>query len=129
MKRYGDDAAGYSVSFDKTYGSITVKAWGFWSAEIASTFGQNVAQACRAATSSVSLHLDMTDLKPMRDEGQHSFGTLMTALARLDVTSTTIVTGSHLTRLQLIRLAAKHGAAVKDTIRFIQREAREGSTA
>jgi hypothetical protein len=60
----------------------------------------------------------MTRLKPMRDEGQEGFGSLMAALSVLDVSRATVVTSSPLTRLQLLRIAREKAA--KDLVRFVE---------
>jgi hypothetical protein len=52
----------------------------------------------------------MKDLKPMREEGQRSFATLMKSLPSLGISSTSVLTTSHLTKLQLVRLATESGA-------------------
>ena len=54
----------------------------------------------------------MSDLKPMREEGQKSFGTLLRALPTLAVKRASILTSSQLTRLQLVRLAAENATNV-----------------
>jgi hypothetical protein len=110
MDRIGDDHAGFSIGHDPVRGTIEVTAWGFWSAEVATAFATKVLTACREQPGAVSLVLDMRDLKPMREEGQKSFGSLMRSLPGLGVSSATVVTTSHLTKLQLVRLATENGA-------------------
>jgi hypothetical protein len=60
----------------------------------------------------------MTQLKPMRDEGQQSFSTLLRELPSLGIASTTIMTENQLTRLQLRRLVSQFSA--RSTIRFTE---------
>jgi hypothetical protein len=109
MHRFGDDLAGFSIGHDPAAGTVLVTCWGFWNVELAASFGATVAEACRQQRGS-SLTLDMSDLKPMREEGQRSFGSLMRSLPSLGVTRTSVVTTSHLTKLQLMRLATENGA-------------------
>jgi len=109
MKRIGDDQAGFSVAMDTEVGAIRVRGWGFWSVEVASVFAQTVGEACLAGPKGAALLVDMTGLKPMRDEGQQSFGALIAALPRLGIARATVATDSHLTKLQLLRLVTEHG--------------------
>ncbi len=110
MDLYGDDRAGFSVEYDGGTGTVRVKAWGFWNASVASSFGPVVRDACRARPRGTLLELDMSRLKPMRDEGQRSFESLMASVTGLGVKETSILVGSELTRLQLLRLVAGSGA-------------------
>jgi hypothetical protein len=110
MDRIGDDQAGFSVGYDPVRGIILVIAWGFWNAEVAMAFAAKVVSACRERKGATGLLLDMRDLKPMREEGQRSFASLVRSLPGLGVFRTTVVTTSHLTKLQLMRLATENGA-------------------
>lgn len=109
-KQVGDDQSGFSVTFDSSNGAILVRGWGFWNASVAVQFGNAVMDECQQCPRGMALVMDMTDLKPMRDEGQVSFGILMKALPRLGLSKTTVMTSNQLTKLQLIRLAAEFGA-------------------
>ncbi len=117
-QRLGDDRAGFSVVVDDAASTVRVRAWGFWTPEVAGAFGTVVADACRTSPRPSSLHIDMSDLKPMPHEGQRSFGTLMDALPGSNVNSTTVVTSSQLIKLQLLRIASQ--SAAKGTVQFIQ---------
>jgi len=116
MKRVGDDLSGFSTDYDGEVGAVRVRAWGFWSAPIAQAFSQAVSDACRASPKGAPLLMDMTDLKPLREEGQRAFGGLVGCLRELGVSRTTVTTSSHLTKLQLLRLVAEHAA--KDSVEF-----------
>lgn len=109
MDPVGDAQSGFSIGYDPITGTIKVKAWGFWSADVGEQFGERVAEACRRRLTGSRLFLDMTDLKPMRDEGQRAFGALVRALGSLGIARTSIVTTSHMTKLQLVRLATEYG--------------------
>jgi hypothetical protein len=109
MDRIGNDDAGFSVVFDSATGAVCVQAWGFWNAEIAGAFDATVQKVCLTSPKGSSLVMDMSRLKPMREEGQRSFGKLMAALRALGIINTTVVTTSQLTKLQLLRLSAEAG--------------------
>jgi hypothetical protein len=109
MDRTGDDQAGFSVGYDPVRGIILVIAWGFWNADVATAFAPKVATACREQAAT-GLVLDMKDLKPMREEGQRSFATLMKSLPSLGISRASVLTTSHLTKLQLVRLATENAA-------------------
>jgi hypothetical protein len=108
MKRVGDDLSGFSADYDLEVGAVRVRAWGFWSIPIAEAFARTVSEACRAGPKGAQLLMDMTDLKPLREEGQRSFGALVGSLRELGVSRTTVTTASHLTKLQLLRLVAEN---------------------
>jgi len=116
MKRIGNDEAGFTVALDAEAGAIRVRGWGFWSVEVATAFADTVAEACHPRQKGGVLLMDMTGLKPMRDEGQQSFGALMTALPRLGIVRASLLIDSPLTKLQLLRLVTQHGR--KDVVQF-----------
>jgi hypothetical protein len=116
MERIGDDKAGFSVTFDPITNTVSVRAWGFWSVELANAFAKVVIDGCRGAPRGAALVMDMNELKPMRDEGQDSFAAVIKALPILGIASTTITTENQLTKLQLRRLTSQAGA--KSSIQF-----------
>jgi hypothetical protein len=105
MQRIGDDEAGFSVAFDPATRTMRVNAWGFWASGVASSFGKTVVDAGRDAGGVQRFVFDMTRLKPMREEGQVGWSMLVAELPRLGATETMVATGSHLTKMQLLRLA------------------------
>jgi hypothetical protein len=125
MDRVGDDQTGFSVGYDPVGGEVTVTAWGFWSADVAAAFAPKVAATIRALPGEHKVVLDMTELKPMREEGQKSFATLVRALPALGVTRMSIVTSSQLTKLQLVRLVTENATGVSvDWVSSLNRQAR-----
>jgi hypothetical protein len=115
MQRVGDDQSGFSFDLHAEARALQVKAWGFWSVDVATAFGRRVRDACREAPKGVAVDFDMLDLKPLREEGELAFTALVTTLRSMGVTHVSIRTGP-LTKLQLLRLAANSGA--KDFVRF-----------
>jgi len=116
VQRMGDDQAGFSVTFDATTATVRVRAWGFMSPEVAGAFGILVRDSCRISPKRSALVMDMTEIKPMRDEGQGSFRILMDALPSLHMSSTTVLVTSQLVKLQLLRIANQ--SAAKGYLRF-----------
>jgi hypothetical protein len=110
MERVGDELAGFSFGDDEGRGIFQVTGWGFWNAELAIAFGAKIPVAVRQRVGSKRLVFDMSNLKPMRDEGQEACAKVFRSLAGLGVTSMTVVTVSHLMRLQLMRLVTESGA-------------------
>ncbi len=106
MLRVGDDTAGFSVDFTSTDG-IVVNGWGFWDPEVALAFAATVLEACQDQRAGATLTLDMSELKPMREEGQQSFSQVLRSLWQLGISQTSIVTSNPLTKLQLVRLATE----------------------
>lgn len=124
MKRVGDTAAGFSVVFDPESAAVKVRGWGFWSAAISSSFATSVSEVCNANPRGSALVIDMSDLKPLREEGQQAFSMLMRLLRGLGVGKTTVATTSHLTKLQLLRLVADQG--MKDSVQFTNASGEKG---
>jgi hypothetical protein len=110
MQRFGDDSAGFSVD-DPATARILVKGWGFWSVEVASAFAPAVTKACEGRPQGTILILDMSDLKPMREEGQQSFSHLLASLSNLAIAQVSVTTTNPLTKLQLVRLVAESRTA------------------
>jgi hypothetical protein len=121
MKRIGDEKAGFSTDFDASVGAVRVRGWGFWDAKVSDAFATTVADVFRVSPKGSALLMDMADLKPLREEGQRSFGVLIRSLKELGVARTVIATTSHLTRLQLLRLVAENGT--KESVQFTAMDA------
>ncbi len=118
MDRVGDDLAGFSIDYDSTASVVSVRGWGFWSPEVATNFGIRVCEACTNRPKGTRLVLELTALKPMREEGQRSFTSLLAVLSNLRVAATVVATGNHLTKLQLMRLGGAVPAS-KTTVQFV----------
>jgi hypothetical protein len=110
MQRLGNQDDGFEVELHKETHAIRVKAWGFWSAELASKFLPTVVEACQGRVGPLSLLMDARGLKPQREPGQEALAMLMAALPGLGVTGGNVMTDSSLTRLQLLRLAKERSA-------------------
>lgn len=117
-KQVGDATGGFSVQSDVESAEVQVKAWGFWSVDAATAFRTMVLDACTPLTFK-RLLLDFRALKPMRDEGQQGVSAVMAALPRIGIERTTVITSSHLTKLQLLRIVRE--TAAKDRVEFIER--------
>lgn len=107
MQHFGDEGAGFSIEFDVLSGAVGVRAWGFWGADVAKAFGPAVLDACRNRPAGTLVRMDMTALKPMREEGQLAFGSLVAQLPDLGIGQLRIQTESQLMKLQLARIAAE----------------------
>jgi hypothetical protein len=106
-EKVGDDKAGFSV--DLMDGVILVRGWGFWDKELAESFDVTLVGFCRRNPHHGVIKAGFDHLKPLREEGQTSFVKLMQALPDLKITRVDISVGSHLTKLQLMRLVAESG--------------------
>src|SRR5579871_4624658 len=104
MKSVGDASAGFSAEFDAESGAVRVRGWGFWSALVSTSFPTAVSEVCKTSPKGSLLVMDMNELKPLREEGQQSFGALIRMLPGLGVSKTSVLTASQLTKLQLLRL-------------------------
>jgi hypothetical protein len=106
MQRVGDESAGFTVEVTAP-DRVQVRAWGFWSVQVASAFEPTVAEACRRQAKGGTVVLDMGEVKPMREEGQQAVCHLVRALPTLGITRVSIVTTNPLTKLQLVRLVTE----------------------
>jgi hypothetical protein len=116
MEKTGSDEAGFSLDLKARENVMLVVGWGFWGEEIASTFSRNVIEACRYAPRGIQLSMDMSRLKPMGDDGQKAFAQVMASLNDFRLGQVSVITTSHLTKLQLMRIARESGP--KDKVRF-----------
>jgi len=105
-RRGGNEEMGYTIAFDPATRALTVQAWGFWSATIATDFVEAVVEEQQRAGLVRVVAFDMGDLKPMREEGQIGWRRLIAKLATTSAIQViSISTRSQLTKLQLLRLA------------------------
>ena len=104
------------MQHDAAAGVLRLTAWGFWSIEVSLSFEQLAIDARRQEPTTRELVLDMSRLKPLRDEGQRSIAKLLALLPELGITRTTVLTTSQLTKLQLLRIVRESGA--KDQVVF-----------
>ncbi len=95
--------------------NVRVVGRGFWSVDVALAFGREVPKVVQATRDKGKLCLDLSGLKPMRDEGQVAFSDLFQALRAAGIPYVEIATSSPLTKLQLLRLAneSRMGQVVK----------------
>jgi hypothetical protein len=112
MQRIGDDTTGFTVEVPSP-GTVRVTGWGFWSIDVALAFANAVSDSVRTQPRGVKLSIDMSKLKPMREQGQQAFAALMRALKELGVGQTQVVTANPLTKLQLVRLATESAPAAR----------------
>jgi hypothetical protein len=117
MQTIGTDDAGFSVTWDDTEKLVRVVGWGFWDADIASVFDKTVIDVCLYVPVGAKLSMDMSRLKPMRDEGQKAFGATIRMLKDSKITHVAVLTASQLTKLQLMRIAREH--APKELVQFM----------
>jgi hypothetical protein len=89
---------------------VRVRAWGFWNAEIATSFVTRVLELVRAAPRSAPLYIDATQLKPQRDEGQAALREVVNVVSKLGVVRAELVVTNAITRLQLARIIRESGA-------------------
>ena len=113
---FGTDADGFSITFEEASRSLRVRAYGFWSPEIAAAFAPSVLDACRPPRRTATVIVDASDLKPQRDEGQAALKSLFSALPGLGIATVSVLTDNALTKLQLMRLA--NAGPVKTIIQF-----------
>jgi hypothetical protein len=120
MKHVGDEQEGFTVAFDATTGTLHVVAWGFWGPRVAAEFAGAIGDASsKLARGRVAF--DMTRLKPMRDEGQAAWRLVVQTLTKhAGITRVSIATSSHLTKLQLLRVAKLAAGAYIEKLEWVE---------
>lgn len=113
MSTHGDADQGFRIESQGT--GLVVTAWGFWSAEFVPQFLPPVMAALDTKGRVGGLTIDLKDLRPLRDEGQQAFKTLMAKALALGIEGVELKGASALTKLQMLRLTRDLGA--QDRIR------------
>ena len=114
-KVFGDPESGFAVSFDIATRTVRVDGWGFWGVGIAPRFREAVLEAFRVGPSARRLELELTRLKPLREEGEEAWLHLVTNLPKMGVEEIVVATNS-LTKLQLLRLVRQ--SVSKNLVQF-----------
>ena len=119
-RRGGNDEMGFAIDTDVMTRTLTVRAWGFWSASIAVDFVNAVTEE-QQRSGVRAIAFDMGDLKPMREEGQAAWTRLVARLsASVAIHKISIATRSQLTKLQLLRLARAAAGANVTKLHWIE---------
>lgn len=118
MSTHGDSDQGFTIESGGE--GVSVMTWGFWSVDFVPQFLPAVLAALERWAAEqkgrgVTLVIDLKQLRPLRDEGQAAFRTLMTRVLADGVTSLELKGASALTKLQMLRLIRELGA--QDRIR------------
>jgi len=111
----GDTESGFTVSYDAATHVVGVDAWGFWGVGIAPKFRDAVLDACRIDAQVRRLEMRMTQLKPLREEGEQAWLQILARLPTTGIEVVVVMTNS-LTKLQLLRIAKQ--SASKDIVQF-----------
>lgn len=117
MQTIGTPEAGFSVGLDTNDKVVRIVGWGFWDRDVANDFDRVVIEVCRYVPAGTSVSMDMSLLKPLRDEGQLAFAKTIAMLKDSKITKVSVTTASQLTKLQLLRIARE--AAPKERVLFI----------
>lgn len=102
MATYGDDRAGFSI--DGPSDAVVVTARGFWSIELCAQLAPAVMEALRAKGARAALRFDLTELRPLREEGQAAFRSVMIQALLGGTRHIEFRGASALTKLQILRL-------------------------
>jgi hypothetical protein len=107
VQRFGNDDSGFSITNEEV-AHVRVEGWGFWDPDVAADFERATLEACREAQRPLQLELDMTRLRPQRDEGQAAFKRLLAALTALGAERAVVRAASALTKMQLMRIVREN---------------------
>lgn len=89
-----------------------MRAWGFWSSELASEFNHAGTSAIQSGTRLLLVWLDVGDLKPMRDEGQRAWSLFLSLVRAAGVQSIKMIEPPPITKLQIMRLGRNVGISI-----------------
>lgn len=111
MTRDGDEVSGFSIGFDGH--ELRVRAWGFWSVELAASFLRALESETLTVIKVDAVRLDVSELKPMRDEGQLAWTRGLTFLMLRGIRAVQMSAPSPLTKLQFLRLCRNVGIVIQ----------------
>lgn len=103
MQLFGNDSEGFVVETEGR--RVFLSARGFWGAELASQLVPALIPELDRHKGQFSLELDLTELRPLRDEGQAAFRTLFSEALARNFSQIYIRSASALTKLQMMRIA------------------------
>ncbi len=107
-QRFGTGEAGFSIDEDAA-STLRLETWGFWDSELAGTFVRVAVDNVRARRHG-RIVVDVTRLKPQREEGQTALRSLMGAIRSAGGARVVAVVGDNtLTKMQLIRIGRDVG--------------------
>jgi len=107
LATHGDADQGFTV--ESRPEALWVTTWGFWSVEFVPAFLPAVIEGLENRPRGCALVFDLKRLRPLRDEGQAAFRTLMTKALADGVVSIELKGPSALTKLQMLRLIRELG--------------------
>lgn len=118
-RTFGTAAAGFRIWRETAPSStLRIACWGYWPADVATSFAQETVAALTGLAPPVSFLLDASLLRPQGEPGQQALLSLMKALAKLRISSATVLANDILTRMQLGRLANDCGSDMKKILRL-----------
>lgn len=104
---YGDSEQGFTI--ENQDGALLVTTWGFWSVEFVPEFLPAVLAGLENQGKGGVLIVDLKQLRPLRDEGQAAFRTLLTRALSGGASDIQLRGASALTKLQMLRLIRELG--------------------
>jgi hypothetical protein len=118
-RTFGTAAAGFRIWRETAPSStLRIACWGYWPADVAASFSQEALAALTGLEPPIGFLLDASLLRPQGEAGQQALQSLMRALAKLRISSATVLANDILTRMQLVRLANNCGSDVKKILRL-----------
>jgi hypothetical protein len=108
MTREGDEVMGFSIAVEA--GEIRIRGWGFWSLELCEQFAAALQREIGGLVKLGVLRVDVTELKPMRSEGQAAWAKALVLMVSKGIVKAALTEPQPLTKLQFVRLCK--GAAI-----------------
>lgn len=108
MGNVSDSKGGFA--YDVEGEVLKVSGWGFWTEQICAQFALAILDEMQPLAAGRIVELSFADLKPLREAGQAALKRLFVLARQGVVLRIGIQVDSHLTKLQLKRLALDNGA-------------------
>lgn len=88
---------------------MRIEVWGYWRAEVATSFARETAAVLQKLSSAAELILDAKNLKPQGTEGQEALRVLLRGLVPLGFSKGSVRAENLFARMQLTRLIRECG--------------------
>jgi len=105
LTQHGDESEGFTI--DNGGDFVLVTARGFWSAETADKMAESVLTALAGRRQ--PLIFELSELRPLRDEGQLAFKALFKRALARGTPRIVVRSASAMTKLQMMRIARETG--------------------
>ncbi|MBN2383550.1 hypothetical protein JXQ70_11775 [bacterium] len=106
MKTYGDNDRGFEFAVDQPNRQMTLRAWGFWKADLVEIFKDKMNNSISEFKGSKwDLLFDFSEFRPQKTEILEVFENIIIKASNNGLERVAVVVSSAITRLQIMRFA------------------------